>query len=83
VRLSRPLLATVVGAQLAYPQLPAARQTAATRAIVSLLLATSVADLAERRGRRRAAVLSGAAAAVGFGAEVAGVATGRPFGHYN
>jgi uncharacterized membrane protein len=82
VRLSRPLLATVVGAQLAYPQLPAARQTAATRAIVSLLLATSVADLAERRGARRAAVLSGTAAAVGFGAEVAGVATGRPFGHY-
>jgi uncharacterized membrane protein len=83
VRPSRPLLATVVGAQLAYPQLPAARQTAATRAIVSLLLATSVADLAERRGLRRAAILSGTAAAVGFGAEVAGVATGRPFGHYN
>ena len=83
MRPSRPLLATVVGAQLAYPQLPPARQTAATRAIVSLLLATSVADLAERRGLRRAALLSGTAAVVGFGAEVAGVATGRPFGHYS
>jgi uncharacterized membrane protein len=73
----------VVASQLAYPQLPAVRQTAATRTIVGLVLATTVTDLVERRGARRAALLSGSAAAIGFGAEVAGVATGRPFGHYS
>jgi putative membrane protein len=77
------LLGGVVAAQLAYPSVPPARQTAATRAIVGLLLATSLADLVERRGGRRAAALAGTAAGVGFGAEVAGVATGRPFGHYD
>lgn len=82
VRPSRPLLLALAGAQLGYPQVPDERQPAATRAIVGLLLAASVADLAERRGVRRAALLSGSAAAIGFGAEVAGVATGRPFGHY-
>jgi len=83
VRASRPLLAALVGAQLAYPRLPVRRQAGATAAIVGLAVAASVADLAERRGPRRAAALAGAAAAIGFGAEVAGVATGRPFGHYD
>jgi putative membrane protein len=83
VRASRALSAAVVAAQLAYPQLPRRRQVPATRAIVGLLLGASVADLAERRGARRAAVLAGTAAGIGFGAEVIGVATGRPFGHYS
>src|SRR4051794_36820951 len=76
-------MGALVGAQLAYPQLPAGRQTSATRAIVGLLLAASLADLAERRGARRAALLGGSAAATGFAAEVVGVATGRPFGPYD
>lgn len=82
MRASRPLLAAVVGAQLAYPRLLESRQTTATRGIVGLLLAGAVADLVERRGRRRGAALALATAGIGFGAEVVGVATGRPFGHY-
>jgi putative membrane protein len=82
-RLSRALLGTTVAAQLAYPQLPAARQTAATRAIVALVTATSTLELVERRGARRAAALTAASSLIGFGAEVLGVRTGRPFGPYN
>lgn len=51
------------------------RSPAATRGIVGLMLATSLAE-----ARRPAPVV--AAGAVGFGAELVGVATGRPFGHY-
>jgi len=81
-RFSRPLLAALALAQLRYPSVAPGRQTAATRGIVGLLLAASLADLAERRGPRRAAALGASAAAIGFGAEVCGVATGRPFGPY-
>lgn len=72
----------MVGAQLAYPRLPAARQVAATRAIVGLMLGASVAEAVEERGAGRAAALTGTAAAIGFGAELAGVARGLPFGPY-
>jgi len=82
VRASRPLLVALVGAQIAYPQLPTRRQQAATAGIVGLQLAGTVAELAERRGGRRAAVLSAAAAAIGSAAELVGVARGRPFGRY-
>lgn len=82
VRTSRLLLAAVVGAQVAYPRLPAARRVAATRAIVGLVLGASVTDAAEERGAARAAALTGTAAAIGFGAELAGVARGLPFGRY-
>jgi uncharacterized membrane protein len=79
---ARVLLAAVAAAQVAYPRVPPRRQAAATRAIVVLMLAASVADLAARRGRARAAALAGSAAGVGFAAELRGVATGRPFGSY-
>lgn len=82
VRASRPLFAALVGAQLAYPRVPAARQPAATRAIVGLALATSVADAIERLGPRRALRRAGLAGGIGFAAELLGVATGKPFGHY-
>jgi uncharacterized membrane protein len=82
MRPSRLLLGALAGAQLAYPQRPRARQEPATLGIVTLMLATSVADAAEARGPRRAAALAGTAAGMGFAAELAGVATGRPFGHY-
>jgi uncharacterized membrane protein len=71
-----PLFGSLVAAQVAYSRLPERRRTAATRGIVGLMLATS---LAEARGRRPLVLAAGA---VGFGAELLGVATGRPFGHY-
>jgi putative membrane protein len=80
VRRSRALFAGLVASQLVYPRVKA--QVAATRGIVGLLLATTVADAAERRGGRRAAALAGTAAGIGMAAEWTGVATGRPFSHY-
>jgi putative membrane protein len=79
---ARALFAALVGAQVAYPRVPARRQTAATRAIVGLMLGASSADAAAARGPRRATALVGSAAGIGFAAEMLGVATGRPFGHY-
>jgi uncharacterized membrane protein len=52
------------------------RTPAATRGVVGLMLATALAE-----APRRAPVA--AAGAVGFGAELVGVATGKPFGHYS
>ena len=83
VRTSRVLFGALVVAQLGYPRVPARREVAATRGIVGILLGASVADAVERRGKGKAAVLTGTAAAVGMVAEWCGVATGRPFGHYH
>jgi uncharacterized membrane protein len=55
------------------------RPPAATRALVGLMLATSALE-ARRAGDGRAVAAAGA---VGFTAELVGVATGRPFGHYH
>lgn len=79
-RPSRALFAGLVAAQLAYPRVR--RQTAATRGIVGLLLATTVADAVEQRGARRATRMAATAAGVGMAVEWCGVATGRPFSHY-
>jgi uncharacterized membrane protein len=76
------LFAALVGAQLCYPRVPRERRQAATRGIVVLMLAASLAETAAARGRARAVALSASAATIGFGAELVGVATGRPFGHY-
>jgi putative membrane protein len=46
------------------------------------MLAASAAEAVEARGARRGALPVAAAGAIGFAAELAGVATGRPFGHY-
>ncbi len=80
---SRGLFLALVGAQLAYPRVPADSEAAATHGIIGLLLATSAADAVEARGPLRAAGTLGSAAALGYGAELVGVATGRPFGHYS
>jgi putative membrane protein len=69
------MLAALAAAQVAYGR--SRRSPRATRAMVALMLATSAAQA----GRRRALPMA-AAGAIGFGAELAGVATGRPFGHY-
>jgi uncharacterized membrane protein len=82
VRPSRALLGALAGAQMVYGRLPAQRLVGATRAIVGLMLATSVAEAVEARGLRRGAAPVAAAGALGFAVELAGVATGRPFGHY-
>jgi putative membrane protein len=78
----RALFATLVAAQVAYSRIPEERRVLATRAIVCLMLATSLAEAAQARGRRGAGMVAGAGA-LGFGFELAGVATGRPFGHYS
>ena len=82
MRPSRALLGALAGAQIVYGRLPAQRLVGATRAIVGLMLATSVAEAVEARGLRRGAAPVAAAGALGFAVELAGVATGRPFGHY-
>ena len=79
MKASRALLATLAGAQIAYGRLPGERGAGATRALVLLMLGTSATEAAEARGARPVA----AAGAIGFAAELAGVATGRPFGHYH
>lgn len=82
-RPSRPLLGALVGAQLLYPRVPEERHTAATHAIVGLLAATTAADAIEADGPRHALATVGVAGALGYAVELAGVATGRPFGHYS
>ena len=46
------------------------------------MVATSAVEACAARGRARGLGLVGSAGALGFAAELAGVATGRPFGHY-
>ncbi len=79
---SRPLLAALVGAQVLYPRVPPRLHTAATHGVIALLAATTAADAIEEGGLRRAAATVGSAGALGYATELAGVATGRPFGHY-
>ncbi len=83
MRPSRPLLATLVGAQLLYPRVPERRHRAATLGIVGLLAATTTADAVEAGGARGALRTVGAAGALGYAVELAGVATGKPFGPYS
>src|SRR5690242_15259496 len=77
---SRALLAASAAAQVVYGLRP--RGPAATRAVVGLTLAASSAEALEARGSRRGGLPTAAAGALGFAAELAGVATGRPFGRY-
>jgi len=79
---TRCLLGTLVAAQVAFGRSRAPRSPAATRAMLLLMLATSAAEALEARGARRAALAVAAPGAMGFGAELVGVATGRPFGRY-
>ncbi len=78
----RRLFGLLVAAQVVYSFVPERRLTAATRSIVGLMLATSSVEAVAARGARRGVAAVAGAAAVGFGAELVGVATGRPFGHY-
>lgn len=81
-RASRGLFGALAGAQVAYSFVPVGRRVPATRAIVGLMLAASGTEAAAARGARRGSALVAGAGALGFAAELAGVATGKPFGHY-
>jgi uncharacterized membrane protein len=83
MRASRLLLVALAAAQIAYGRIPAARGPAATRALVGLMLATSATEAAQARGARRGALPLAVAGALGFAAELVGVATGKPFGRYH
>ena len=82
MRLFRALFGALVVTQLLYGKVARLRTPAGTKAIVALLLGASSAEAVASRGRARAGALVGSAAALGFATELAGVATGRPFGHY-
>jgi uncharacterized membrane protein len=81
-RLFGALFGALVVAQLLYGKVARLRTPSGTKAIVALLLGASSAEAVAARGGARATALVGSAAALGFAAELAGVATGRPFGHY-
>ncbi|HEX8157935.1 MAG TPA: carotenoid biosynthesis protein [Solirubrobacteraceae bacterium] len=82
-RLAGALLGALVVAQLFYGKVARLRTPAGTKAIVGLLLGASSAEAVAARGSLRGGALVGSAAAVGFATELAGVATGKPFGHYS
>jgi uncharacterized membrane protein len=77
------MLGALAAVQVAYGRFERARSPAATRGLVGLMLATSASEAVEARGLRRGALPVAAAGALGFGAELVGVATGRPFGRYS
>jgi putative membrane protein len=81
-RAFRGLFGALVATQLAYGKIERLRTPAGTKAIVALLLGASSADAVAARGAGRGGALVGSAAALGFATELAGVATGKPFGHY-
>jgi putative membrane protein len=76
------LFVAQVAAQVAYGARPPRRPARATRRLLLLMLATSVADAVQARGWRRGVPPVAAAGAIGLAAELVGVATGRPFGPY-
>ncbi len=81
-RVARGLFGALAGAQVGYSLLAVQRRVPATRAIVGLMLTASATEAAAARGPRRGPALVAVAGALGFGAELVGVATGKPFGHY-
>ncbi len=83
MKASRALLGGLAASQVAYGLLRDRRTTASTRGLVGLMLAVSLAEAAEARGIRRGVGPVAAAGGLGFAAELYGVATGRPFGHYS
>ena len=78
----RRLFGLLVAAQVGYAFLPERRLAGATRGVVGLMLGTSCVEAVSACGARRGVAAVAGAGAVGFGAELVGVATGRPFGHY-
>ena len=77
----RGLFAALVAAQVAYGSAPR-RSPSATRALVLLMLATTMAEAAQARGWRRGLRPLAAAGGIGVAAELIGVRSGRLFGRY-
>jgi uncharacterized membrane protein len=77
------LLGALAAAQIAYGRGRAPRPPAETRAVVALMLVASVVEGVQARGVRRGGLPLAAAGALGFAAELVGVATGFPFGRYS
>lgn len=75
------LVLATIGLQIAYPLTHGASRDRLTVATVLVVAGASSAHAALTRGRRGLACCA-VAAGVGFGAELAGVHTGVPFGHY-
>jgi len=80
--LFRALFAVLAVVQVAYGKIPGRRSAAQTKGVVGLLLATSAAEAVAARGAARGLGPLGVAGAAGYAVELAGVASGRPFGHY-
>lgn len=77
------LAAAAVGAQIAYPLVSGRALDAVTAAVVVLLAAAALAHAAATRSPAWAAGFLAATAGLGLLAEVAGTATGVPFGCYS
>jgi uncharacterized membrane protein len=82
-RLFGALFGALVVTQLVYGRFARLRTPAGTKAIVGLLLGASSTEAVAARGPLRGGALVGSAAALGFASELAGVATGKPFGRYS
>jgi putative membrane protein len=80
---ARVLLGGLAAAQVGYGRAGRARPPATTRALLLAMLATSATEAVEARGARRGALAIVVPGAVGFAAELLGVASGRPFGRYS
>lgn len=81
-RIAIALLALLVAAQLAYPQVPDGWVMPMTALTVGLFLGASAAAAWSRSGPRVALSLAGLAFAVGLASEIVGIRTGIPFGTY-
>ncbi len=79
---ARALLGGLIATQIAYGRGSSPRPPSATRRVLAMMLTSSTAEAWEARGLVRGAGALAAAGAIGFAAEVIGVATGRPFGRY-
>jgi uncharacterized membrane protein len=83
LRLVTPSLAALtVLAQILYPLVHGSARDRLTVVIVCLFAAATVAHVWGSWGARAAGLVLAITAGVGFGAEVVGVHTGFPFGHY-
>ena len=78
----RGALGALIAAQVVHGRRSATPPPASTRRMLAAMLATSAIEAVEARGPRRGLGALTAAGLTGFGAELIGVATDRPFGAY-
>jgi uncharacterized membrane protein len=78
----RGALGALIAAQVVHGRRSAPPPPASTRRMLAAMLATSAIEAVEAQGPRRGFGALTAAGLTGFGAELIGVATDRPFGAY-